>query len=71
MPKKESEVGREQRAERISTAIALLEAQKSEIEASGVVAPSGCSVARYQACMSSTSLLVLSTESELRHFSQN
>lgn len=49
MPKKESELEREQRAERIQTTIALLQAQKSEIEASGAVAPSGCYVARYQA----------------------
>jgi hypothetical protein len=49
MPKKESELEREQRAERIQTTIALLQAQKSEIEASGVVAPPGCYVARYQA----------------------
>ena len=49
MSKKESELETEQRGERISATIALLEAQKSEIEASGVVAPPGCSVARYQA----------------------
>lgn len=49
MPKKESELQKEQRAERITTAIALLQAQKSEIEAEGVVAPPGCYVARYQA----------------------
>ena len=49
MSKKETELEQEQRAERISAAIALLEAQKSEIEASGVVAPPGCSLARYQA----------------------
>ena len=49
MPKKESELEREQRAERIQTAIALLQAQKLEIEAGGVVAPTGCYVARYQA----------------------
>ena len=50
MSKKESELAHEQRAERISATIALLQAQKSEIEeASGVVAPPGCSVARYQA----------------------
>ncbi len=49
MPKKESELEREQRAERIQTTIALLQAQKSKIEASGAVAPSGCYVARYQA----------------------
>ena len=49
MSKKESELEKEQRAERISATIALLQAQKSEIEASGVVAPSGCYVARYQA----------------------
>ena len=49
MPKKESELEREQRAERIQTTIALLQAQKSEIEGSGVVAPPGCYVARYQA----------------------
>ena len=49
MSKKENELEKEQRAERISATIALLQAQKSEIEASGVVAPPGCSVARYQA----------------------
>jgi hypothetical protein len=52
MPKQESELELEQRAERIQTTIALLQAQKSEIEAAGVVAPPGCYVARYQACMS-------------------
>ncbi len=52
MSNKESEIAHEQRAERISTTIALLQTQKSEIEASGVVAPPGCSIARYQACMS-------------------
>ena len=71
MAKKESELEREQRAERIGAAIALLQAQKSEIEAAGVVAPPGCYVARYQACMSSTSLLVLSTQSSNRHFPKN
>ena len=49
MPKKESELAREQRAERIQAAIAELQAQKSAIEGSGVVAPPGCYVARYQA----------------------
>ena len=49
MSQKESELEKEQRAERISATIALLQAQKSEIEASGIVAPPGCSVARYQA----------------------
>ena len=49
MPKKESELAREQRGERIQAAIAELQAQKSELEASGVVAPPGCYVARYQA----------------------
>ena len=49
MSKQESELEQEQRAERISAAIALLQAQKFEIERSGVVAPPGCSVARYQA----------------------
>ena len=48
MPKKESELERSQRAERIQTAIAMLQAQKSEIE-EDAVAPSGCYVARYQA----------------------
>ena len=51
MSKKESKLEIEQRAERISATIAFLQQQKSEIEASGVVAPSGCSIARYQACM--------------------
>jgi hypothetical protein len=49
MPQKESELEKERRAERISATIALLQAQKSEIEASAVVALPGCSVARYQA----------------------
>ena len=49
MPKKETELEREQRAERISAVITELQAQKSEIEAAGVVAPPGCYVARYQA----------------------
>ena len=49
MSKKESELEIEQRAERISATIAFLQQQKSEIERSGVVAPPGCSVTRYQA----------------------
>lgn len=49
MSQKESELEKEKRAERITATIALLQAQKSGIEASGVVAPTGCSVARYQA----------------------
>ncbi len=49
MSKKESELELSQRAERISATIALLHQQKSEIEALGVVAPPGCSIARYQA----------------------
>ncbi|MGK7936011.1 MAG: hypothetical protein AB4206_09470 [Xenococcaceae cyanobacterium] len=49
MSKKETELEREQRAERIQTTIALLQAQKSAIEGSGVVAPPRCYVARYQA----------------------
>ena len=49
MSKKESELETEQRAERISATIALLQEQKSEIERSGLVAPTGCSVVRYQA----------------------
>ena len=69
MPKKESELAREQRAERIGAAIALLEAQKSEIEASGVVAPPGCYVARYQAKGAGASLLVLSTSERRTPFS--
>ncbi|MBE9044007.1 hypothetical protein IQ255_06245 [Pleurocapsales cyanobacterium LEGE 10410] len=49
MPKQESKLELEQRAERIQTTIALLREQLSEIEAEGVVAPPGCYVARYQA----------------------
>ena len=49
MPKKETELEIAQRAERIQAAIAELSRQKSEIEASGEVAPRGCYVARYQA----------------------
>lgn len=49
MSKKESELETEQRAERISATIALLQEQKSEIERSGLVAPTGCSVVGYQA----------------------
>ena len=49
MPKQESKLELEQRAERIQTTIALLREQLSEIEAAGVVAPPGCYVARYQA----------------------
>lgn len=49
MPKQESKLELEQRAERIQTTIALLREQLSEIEAAGVVAPPGCHVARYQA----------------------
>ena len=49
MPKQESKLELEQRAERIQTTIALLREQLSEIETAGVVAPPGCYVARYQA----------------------
>ena len=49
MPKQESKLELEQRAERIQTTIALLREQLSEIEAPSVVAPPGCYVARYQA----------------------
>jgi hypothetical protein len=49
MPKKESELEMSQRAERIRTAIALLESKKFEIENNESVAPVGCYVARYQA----------------------
>ena len=49
MPKQESQLELEQRAERIQTTIALLRKQLSEIESAGAVAPSGCYVARYQA----------------------
>lgn len=49
MPKQESKLELEQRAERIQSTIALLREQLSEIEAAGVVAPPGCYVARYQA----------------------
>ena len=49
MPKQESKLELEQRAERIQTTIALLREQLSKIEAEEVVAPSGCYVARYQA----------------------
>ena len=49
MPKQESKLELEQRAERIQTTIALLREQLSETEAAGVVAPPGCYVARYQA----------------------
>ena len=49
MPKIESEIELELRAERISEAIASLEQIHSSIETSGEVAPPGCHVARYQA----------------------
>jgi hypothetical protein len=49
MPKIASEIQINQREERISAAIADLSRKKSEIEASGEVAPPGCYVARYQA----------------------
>jgi len=39
----------EQRADRISSTIATLQAQIQQIQATGVVAPAGCSVLRYQA----------------------
>ena len=48
MPKKETELEPEQRAERIQTTIALLQAQKSEIEAAGVVAPPNCYFVLYK-----------------------
>ncbi len=44
MAKEESELEISQRAERIRTAIALLESQKAEIERNEVVAPLGCCV---------------------------
>ena len=37
------------RAQRLTAAIAILEARKSQIESEGEVAPAGCYVARYQA----------------------
>lgn len=37
------------RAERLTAAIAALEARKSQLESEGEVSPSGCYVARYQA----------------------
>jgi hypothetical protein len=49
MPKIDSEIQINQRAERISAAIADLSRKKSESSASGEVAPPGCYVARYQA----------------------
>ena len=49
MPKQESKLELEQRAERIQTTITLLRQQLSEIEAEVIVAPPGCYVARYQA----------------------
>lgn len=39
----------EQRADRISSTIAALQAQIQQIQATGVVAPSSCTVLRYQA----------------------
>ena len=47
MSKKESELETEQRAERISATIALLQAQKSEIESSGVVAPPRANASKF------------------------
>jgi hypothetical protein len=49
MAKKENELEISQRAERIRTAIVLLESQIAEIERNEVVAPVGCYLARYQA----------------------
>lgn len=49
MPKSESDLELELRAERIGEAIASLEQIRSSIETSGEVAPPGCHVARYQA----------------------
>lgn len=49
MPKQESNLELEQRAERIQATIALLREQLSKIKAEEVIAPSGCFVARYQA----------------------
>jgi len=49
MPKIESELEINQRAERIRAAITELSRKKSEIEGSGEVAPPGCYIARYQA----------------------
>ena len=46
---RESDLEITRRAERIRTAIVLLESKKSEIERNEVVAPVGCYVARYQA----------------------
>lgn len=49
MPKKESELEITQRVERIREAIAYLESRKAELERSGLIAPFGSYVARYQA----------------------
>ena len=49
MPKQESKLELEQRAERIQSTIALLREQLSDIEAAGAIAPPGCYMARYQA----------------------
>ncbi len=49
MPKQESNLELEQRAERIQATIALLREELSKIEATEVVAPPGCYMARYQA----------------------
>ena len=49
MSRNESEIEITQRADRIREAIDALKCEKSEIEASGWVAPPDCHIARYQA----------------------
>ena len=49
MPRNESELEKTQRADRIREAIDALKREKSEIEASGWVAPRDCYIVRYQA----------------------
>ena len=48
MPRNESELEKTQRADRIREAIDALKREKSEIEASGWVAPRDCYIVRYQ-----------------------
>ncbi|MGK7884844.1 MAG: hypothetical protein AB4057_09495 [Crocosphaera sp.] len=49
MPRTESEIEKNQRADRIREAIDALKREISEIEASGWIAPRDCYIARYRA----------------------
>lgn len=49
MPRRESQIEIDHRAQRIQAAIAELSQRRADIEAQGDLAPHGCYIARYQA----------------------